>query len=128
MGNRLSGEIPDWLGNLTNLTTLSISVNNLDGPIPDLGALTSLMVLDLSGQPVERADSRPERPHQPGGAGPQRQQLGREIPDLSALINLTVLNLSGNQVIGTIPNLSRLTRLTQLALNNNSCAGRSRPH
>ena len=48
-GNKLSGEIPSSIGNLTNLEVLSLSNNNLTGEIPSsLGDLTNLDHLDLS--------------------------------------------------------------------------------
>ena len=48
--NRLRGEIPQALGNLTNLQRLGLRSNYLRGEIPvELGALDSLEWLYLSG-------------------------------------------------------------------------------
>uniref|UniRef100_A0A0D9V2N4 non-specific serine/threonine protein kinase n=1 Tax=Leersia perrieri TaxID=77586 RepID=A0A0D9V2N4_9ORYZ len=45
----MTGNLPDWLGNLTNLTGLSVSRNQLSGAVPlGLGSLTKLTVLYLS--------------------------------------------------------------------------------
>ncbi|KAJ6766888.1 LRR RECEPTOR-LIKE SERINE/THREONINE-PROTEIN KINASE RFK1-RELATED [Salix purpurea] len=47
--NRLSGEIPKELGNITTLTTLSLEANQFSGTIPpDLGKLINLQELMLS--------------------------------------------------------------------------------
>ena len=49
-GNNLTGPIPPELGNLTNLTGLSLAENNLTGQVPvELGKLTQLLDISLSG-------------------------------------------------------------------------------
>ena len=48
--NQLTGEIPEELGNLSNLGDLYLSTNQLTGEIPEeLGDLSNLQVLRLSG-------------------------------------------------------------------------------
>lgn len=48
MGEPLSGEIPDDIGNLTHLQVLSLGENRLYGPIPkSIGKLKKLWFLDL---------------------------------------------------------------------------------
>ncbi|CAN4114788.1 unnamed protein product [Withania somnifera] len=47
--NKLSGDIPAWLGNISSLTSLALSRNHLKGHIPpDYCRLDGLEVLDLS--------------------------------------------------------------------------------
>ena len=47
--NQLTGSIPPEIGNLTNLTNLTIYNNQLTGSIPpEIGNLTNLIRLDLS--------------------------------------------------------------------------------
>ena len=97
--NRLTGEIPEELGQLTNLTYLDLNRNGLTGEIPEeLGQLTNLTYLDLN-----------------------RNRLTGEIPEeLGQLTNLTELSLGDNRLTGEIPEeLGQLTNLTHLLLGTN---------
>ena len=79
--NRLSGEIPPELGNLTNLGILALGENELSGEIPpELGNLTSLVILELW----------------------ENELTGEIPPELGSLTNLEHLSLSGNQLSGCI--------------------------
>ncbi|KVH89453.1 Leucine-rich repeat-containing protein [Cynara cardunculus var. scolymus] len=53
LGNRLTGEIPPELGNITTLTKLILSSNRLTGRLPtalgQLGNLTNLRISDITG-------------------------------------------------------------------------------
>ncbi len=57
--NQLTGAIPTSLGSLTNLDYLDLDTNQLTGAIPNLGALTTLSVLDLGFNAFDRVRSRP---------------------------------------------------------------------
>jgi len=99
----LHGPIPSILGTLNNLETLSLVNNNLSGEIPEeLGELANLIVLSLSGNRLE---------------GPIPQELGNAT-------NLKGLNLSQNQLTGAIPTeLGNLMNATSIQLDNNKLTG-----
>ncbi|XP_038894458.1 probable LRR receptor-like serine/threonine-protein kinase RFK1 isoform X2 [Benincasa hispida] len=80
--NRLSGEIPAELGNITNLTLLNLEANQFTGAIPSqLGRLSNLQDLLLSSN-----------------------QLTGTIPTTFAgLKNLTNFRINDNNLNGTIP-------------------------
>uniref|UniRef100_A0A8R7QX74 non-specific serine/threonine protein kinase n=1 Tax=Triticum urartu TaxID=4572 RepID=A0A8R7QX74_TRIUA len=102
--NRLSGSIPNRLGNLTKLSSLHIFHNQLSGQIPrELGYLVNLESLSL-----------------------RDNTLSGSIPNsLGNSTKLTIFQLDQNQLFGSVPqeigNLTRLV-LMQLAFNNLSGA------
>ena len=102
-GQDLSGAIPAELGNLTELTSLSLTDNELTGIIPpQLGNLTRLLVLRLS-----------------------NNRLTGIVPvELSELSNLSSLSISHNELTGTVPpELGRLVNLEWLLLGENGLTG-----
>lgn len=78
----ITGEIPEWIGELKNLITLALGGNKLSGPIPQsITNLTKLESLSLN-----------------------TNYLSGEIPTgLSKLINLKILNIAGNKLSGSLP-------------------------
>ncbi|XP_073035943.1 LOW QUALITY PROTEIN: uncharacterized protein [Primulina eburnea] len=101
--NRIHGNIPAGIQNLVGLTRITCEGNFLGGPIPiGIGKLSKVQVIDL-----------------------QANQLTNEIP--SSLGNLTLLNtiaLDYNNLVGKIPqSLSNCTALTFLALSVNNLTG-----
>ncbi|MBN1351134.1 hypothetical protein JXJ21_17065 [candidate division KSB1 bacterium] len=105
--NQLAGTISPEIGNLTNLTRLSLYDNQLGGTIPpEIGNLTNLTCLDLD-----------------------KNQLGGTIPpQIGNLTNLNELRLGNNQLVGSIPpEIGNLTNLTCLSLGDNQLAGQIPP-
>ncbi|OAY29672.1 probable LRR receptor-like serine/threonine-protein kinase At2g16250 isoform X1 [Manihot esculenta] len=91
--------IPATMGNLTNITSLYLSGNNLTGEIPSsLGQLVLLSVLDLS-----------------------QNSLTGFIPEsFASLGNLTRLDISSNFLAGSIPSgIGMLSKLQYLNLSSN---------
>ena len=98
--NALTGPVPASLGNLANLSGLSLGYNNLTGPIPaTLGNLANLTSLSLHGNSLQ---------------GPVPATLGD-------LARLTSLSLHGNHLTGPLPfEMTKLSALTDLAIGGNS--------
>ncbi|KAI9121686.1 hypothetical protein K1719_008719 [Acacia pycnantha] len=90
--NRLSGEIPRHLGNITTLTYLTLEANQFSGVIPpELGSLINLRVLMLSSN-----------------------QLTGSLPGTLALLqNLTDFRINDNNFNGTIPNFIQNWKLLE---------------
>lgn len=99
--NQLSGPIPTWFNQLTQLKEFDLGWNQFSGPIPDLSNLTNMTLLDL-----------------------QHNQLTGYIPEwLNSLTDLGIIKLGENQFSGYIPFLGDLTSLRWLVLNENNLGG-----
>ncbi len=101
--NRLTGEIPLALGNLSNLIALYLSDNELSGAIPPgMGQLSGLQNLSLG-----------------------NNRLSGSIPsELGNLSELNRFHLSDNNITGEIPSeLGNLGSLRHLYLYNNQLSG-----
>ncbi|KAJ9686890.1 hypothetical protein PVL29_015659 [Vitis rotundifolia] len=99
-GNKLTGEIPPLICNMTSLMLLDLSSNNLSGRIPQCLAnfSKSLSVLDLGSNSLD-------------GPIPQTCTMSN---------NLRVIDLGENQFQGQIPrSLASCTKLENLVLGNN---------
>ncbi|XP_071701728.1 probable inactive receptor kinase At1g48480 [Rutidosis leptorrhynchoides] len=103
-GYGLSGQLPDnTLGNLTELTTLSLRYNSLSGNLPsDIFTLVNLRNLYL-----------------------QNNLFSGPIPDsFTPLVNLVRANFASNNFSGPIPgSINNLTRVATLYLENNALTG-----
>ena len=116
-GGGLTGQIPAEIGELTNLTILSLVDNSLlTGSIPpQIGFLTNLNHLNLSDNQLTG-----EIPYEIGNLTNVELEIG--------MYNLTHLNLSGNQLTGEIPSqMGNLTNLIHLNLSDNQLTGEIPP-
>ena len=125
--NRLRGEIPAALANLTVLESLALDRNELRGDIPrELGSLANLKELILDGNeltgpiPPELANlSRLERL-----ALDDNGLTGAIPPELGRLAELRWLYLFDNELMGPIPReLGELANLEWLTLKSNRLTG-----
>ena len=138
-GNRLVGRIPPELGDLANLETLSLNLNELSGPIPpELGKLVNLTTLWLARNQLtgslppelgnlirlERLDLAISYDYSLNPPRPRHVLSGPIPPQLGKLVNLKELDLLGHKFTGSIPpELGQLTKLQYLALTCNSLTG-----
>ena len=100
----ISGVIPDSLATLSNLSELTISYTGVSGPVPSfLSTLTALTLLDLS----------------------YNSLTGAIPPSLANLISLSSINLRRNSLSGTIPSLllSKSPDGAYLQLSHNNLSG-----
>ena len=125
--NGLTGQLPDGLGNLSNLAELRLRNNQLTGAIPSqLGRLANLKVLYLG-----RNQLTGPIPSELGDLSSLTQlalynnDLTGEVPDsLGRLSNLRQLDLGGNELVGALPSwLGNLSNLTYLSLWGNGFTG-----
>ncbi|KAD7117858.1 hypothetical protein E3N88_05126 [Mikania micrantha] len=98
LGNRITGEIPREICNITTLTKLDLEANQLSGTVPsDFGRLTNLNILILS----------------------SNRFTGRLPTTLGQLGNLTNFRINENNFSGSIPdfiqNWRQLSRLEIVA-------------
>ena len=104
-GNELSGSIPEELGKLANLGTLSLARNQLSGIEAGFTGAGNLPVLTYLGLGKNRI-------------------TGTIPPTFGNLTNLTQLELGDNELSGSIPEeLGNLANLTNLDLGNNQLSG-----
>ena len=117
VGNQLIGDIPSEIGNLINLTQLKLEENYLSGVIPtEIGNLTSLISLSLSGNNL---------------TGEIPQEIGNLV-NLNGYVEYGMigsilhhgLNLSHNYLSGEIPSdIGNLIDLVSIDLSNNQLFG-----
>ncbi|XP_022746306.1 LRR receptor-like serine/threonine-protein kinase FLS2 [Durio zibethinus] len=106
--NKLSGHLPDQLGQFKNLAYLSLSGNSISGPIPfSIGKLSSLKFLYVA-----------------------KNRLNATLPQsLGQLGNLEHLDVSNNMLEGNISEMffSNLLRLTVFRASNNMLTFKPNP-
>ncbi|KAG2694836.1 hypothetical protein I3760_08G162800 [Carya illinoinensis] len=103
LNNKVTGEIPGSIGNLSGLVRLNLWYNFLDGRIPaTLGKLWQLQTLDLG----------------------RNRLLGAIPEDMGNMTNLGWLDASDNLLTGSIPfTLGNLSQLRYLFLSQNHLSG-----
>ena len=150
-GNKLQGNLPESLKNLTQLQTLVLLSNTISGSIPSaIASLDQLTYLDLSGNRltgnipsniwelnhltyINLSDNLLAGELQMNCADESflqtlnisKNNFSGSIPDcMGQLTNLSTLHLSDNQFSGSIPSsLSQLKKLNNLYLERNQLEG-----
>ncbi|MCL4267627.1 MAG: leucine-rich repeat domain-containing protein [Anaerolineae bacterium] len=95
--NRLVGDMPLEIGNLTDLKNLNLSYNHLSSLPPEIGNLLNLTYLGLS-----------------------RNNLSSLPPEISNLSNLTELAFGDNNLSSLPPEIGNLVHLEWLELEDNN--------
>ncbi|XVF20219.1 hypothetical protein REPUB_Repub11eG0179000 [Reevesia pubescens] len=124
--NHLSGKLPKWLGNVTNLENLVLSNNHLEGPIPmELCNLDYLEFLDLSRNNLSGSIPSCFNPRSIRHVHLSTNRLSG--PLTRALYNsssLVTLDLTENNLTGEIPSwFGTLSALSVLLLRANHLTG-----
>ncbi len=121
--NNLATGTADIFSNLLHLTVLELNMNGFTGPLQGLNNLVNLTRLELSNN--DFSGTIPELTNLTGLtkldlAG---NNLSGAIPSFSTLVNLTSLTLTSNVLSGSIPSFANLGNLTQLRLGSNQLTG-----
>ncbi|KAJ9159254.1 hypothetical protein P3X46_024771 [Hevea brasiliensis] len=109
--NKLHGQLPASIGNMSTLTNFDLFVNNVEGGIPSfIGKLCNLQTFDLSGNNLI-------------GSLPEVLEETNCLPN-SPLPGLMYSRLTSNHLVGNLPDLlGQLENLAELSLDNNLLQG-----
>ncbi|KAK9268730.1 hypothetical protein L1049_000491 [Liquidambar formosana] len=125
--NSLSGKLPRWIGNLSNLEEIAMSKNHIEGPIPEeFYKLDMLKLLDLSENNLSSSIPPCSGPLSIRHVHLSKNRLTGPIKRaLFYSQSLVTLDLGDNNLIGTIPNwIGNLSSLSILILKANHLEGR----
>ena len=111
--------IPPEIGQLQNLTELSLDINQLTSIPPEIGQLQNLTQLWLSNNGLATIPPEIGQLQNLVRLGLDDNQLTTIPPEIGQLQNLTGLWLSDNRLTSIPPEIGELRNLTYLVLNNN---------
>jgi Leucine-rich repeat (LRR) protein len=117
--NKISGEIPEAVGQLTNITQLDLGGNKLEKLPKWIGQLTNITQLDLG---VNKLENLPESIGQLQNLSSLSLCCNKleNLPEsIGQLTNLTKLYLGSNNLTILPKSIGQLTNLTILYLNSN---------
>ncbi|XP_051131327.1 receptor protein kinase TMK1-like [Andrographis paniculata] len=125
-GCNLAGPLPEFLGNMSSLEVLKLSLNQLTGGIPGSFRGSLLTVLWLNEQsegmtgPIDVVGSMVSLTN----LWLHGNHFSGKIPEnIGDLVSLQDLNLNGNDLVGTIPAALEIMPLLHLDLDNNHFMG-----
>ncbi|XP_018848917.2 receptor protein-tyrosine kinase CEPR2-like [Juglans regia] len=121
--NKFRRTIPESISNLKKLTRLSLADNCLTGTIPtEITLFKNLEYLDISGNLLTGSiPTNITRLRSLAYLSFSSNSFTGTIPDLAGLWQLETLDLSSNQLFGNLPHFP--TRLKTLLLNSNILSG-----
>ncbi|GAU30038.1 hypothetical protein TSUD_332070 [Trifolium subterraneum] len=125
--NQLSGFIPSWVGNLTNLRVFSAYENHLDGRIPDnLGLIPELQILNLHSNRLE--GPIPSSIFTSGKLEVlvlTQNNFSGDLPEeIGNCHALSSIRIGNNHLVGSIPKtIGNLSSLTYFEADNNNLSG-----
>ncbi|KAL3345110.1 hypothetical protein AABB24_024185 [Solanum stoloniferum] len=100
--NRLSGHVPEYIGNMTSLVRLSLETNLFNGSLPaEVGNLVNLQMLNLKANNF----------------------TGEWPVELNNLTKLTELRISSNSFVGKLPNFESWKNLQMLEVEGSGFEG-----
>ena len=119
----IKGQVIELAKILTIFTSIDISCNNLEGPIPEeIGVLNSLHILNLSHNAfIGRIPTSLGKLTQLESLDLSSNKVTKEIPMQLAdgLTFLSVLNLSFNQLVGPIPYIKQFATFSETSFEGN---------
>jgi Leucine-rich repeat (LRR) protein/sugar lactone lactonase YvrE len=121
-GKGLNGPLPD-ISALTDLTLVKLYDNALTGPIPDLSALTQLSYLHLYNNDFTGTIPELKTLTQLKNLYLGKNQLTGPVPDFTGLTNLQYIHLQENELTGEISDFRDNTNLRELRLDYNQLTG-----
>ncbi|KAL2503119.1 Leucine-rich repeat protein kinase family protein [Forsythia ovata] len=123
----LAGSLPEFLGNMTSLEVLKLSMNRVIGGIPESFRDSMLTILWLNGQSGHGMTGPIDTVVSMGSLTSlwlHGNHFSGKIPkNISNLVSLQDLNLNSNELVGLIPDSLARMSLGHLDLNNNHFMG-----
>ncbi|KAL0374784.1 UNVERIFIED_CONTAM: Receptor protein kinase TMK1 [Sesamum radiatum] len=126
MSCNLAGPLPEFLGNMSSLEVLKLSLNRLSGGIPESfrGSLLTILWLNQQSEGMTGPIDVVATMESLTSLWLHGNQFSGKIPDnIGNLVSLQDLNLNKNDLVGLVPaSLANMT-LAHLDLNNNRFMG-----
>jgi Leucine-rich repeat (LRR) protein len=116
--NKLTG-VSSTIGNLNNLSYLSFHINLLTSIPPEIGNLSSLRTLDLSANKLTGVPSEIQNIKSLRSLVLDGNELTKVPPVIFNLTQLEVLGLSSNKLTNVPPEIENLSKLKHLSLYKN---------
>ncbi|KAK4478789.1 hypothetical protein RD792_014288 [Penstemon davidsonii] len=120
----LDGSLPEFLGNMSSLEVLKLSLNRLSGGIPENFRGSLLRILWLNGQDMNGSIDVVSSMESLTSLWLHGNHFSGKIPyNIGDLVSLKDLNLNSNELVGLIPPSLSNMGLDHLDLNNNHFMG-----